>query len=260
MVLNLERQKKPAEKHLVGRKVWIYEMTDFEISFQRKQRDCWRLYSPPPTCTKLHMPPKDYTLGETGVSTKEQHVRKTTKTDCVVTELLYWYCWVIKWDLKSDCLRATLRAGHSSLTTKYRGKISSLLGESHALTPNKTTFASHLPDKFCYSLGVYKDRKQVVNVPFKLLIALWKQNMETDIVKLRKGLWCFKWVRRRGEVRGRMHLPSSQSSKKATSTAACQALQVAGVANNHCAYRLIPIAKAAARGQQLLTALPGRGL
>jgi len=34
-------------------------MTDFEISFPRKQRDCWRLYSPPLTCTKPHTPLKD---------------------------------------------------------------------------------------------------------------------------------------------------------------------------------------------------------
>lgn len=50
-------------------------------------------------------------------------------------------------------------------------KISSLLGERQALTLNKKTFASHLPDRFCYSLGVYEDRKQIVNIPFKLFIA-----------------------------------------------------------------------------------------
>ena len=110
------------------------------------------------------------------ISIKEECVRKPTKTDLVVSELIYWYCWFIKWDLTSECLRATLRTGHSSVTTGHQGKISSLLGETQALTPNKKTFASHLPDGFCYSLGVYEDRKQVVNVPFKLLIASWKQN------------------------------------------------------------------------------------
>lgn len=94
----------------------------------------------------------------------------------MVTELIYWYYWFITWDLKSECLRATLRTGHSSVTTGHWGKTSSLLGERQALTPNRKTFASHLPDGFCYSLGVNEDRKQVVNVPFKFLIAFWKQN------------------------------------------------------------------------------------
>lgn len=61
--------------------------------------------------------------------------------------------------------------GHSSVTTVHSGKVFSLLGERQALTPHRSTFASYLPDGFCYGLGVYEDREQVVNIPFKLLIA-----------------------------------------------------------------------------------------
>lgn len=51
-----------------------------------------------------------------------------------------------------------------------------LSGETQVWTSSKKNCASHLLHRFCYSLGVYDYRKQVVNVLFKLLIAFWKQS------------------------------------------------------------------------------------
>lgn len=106
----------------------------------------------------------------------KRRMYEKTNQDRPYGEFNYLHCQFVKWNLKLEHPKATLRTGCSSVTTGHWGKMSPLLGETQVWTSNKKTCASHLLHRFCYSLGVYDDRKQIVNVPFKLLIAFWKQS------------------------------------------------------------------------------------
>lgn len=170
------------------------------------------------------------------------------------------HCQFVKWNLKLEHLKATLRTGCSSVTMGHWGKMSPLLGETQVWTSNKKTCASHLLHRFCYSLGVYDDRKQIVNVPFKLLIAFWKQSTcgkrdhETG-EKPKDG----KVIGKRSDSRQwctLQHLELRRGNQP------CCLLSPAGVCGDKWPLHLLfhPQCKGSSPGQQLCTAVPGRGL